>query len=290
MLNSLKMSSIFYTNAHQGQLSRLPLDLIRARQLLLNLVWKDIRVRYRYALMGFFWAIIEPLIMMAVLTFVFSYVFQLRFPGVSGQASPRETAVNILTGLIAWQFLSNALTAATNSLIESRNLITKVKFPREVIPLAAIGVSLVNLVIGAGLLLVIYSVLLWKLPGLAILWLPAIFTIELAIVCGLGLLFSCLNASFRDVAYMVNAALLFGFYASPIFYEPTLVQEAFPNFHLLYFINPMAGLITTYRQALFLNQAPDFLLLIWPAIFAVISVCCGVYVFRKSSPTLADKL
>jgi len=284
------MSSTFYTNAQLGQLRRVLPDLIRARQLLLDLVWKDIRVRYRYAVMGFLWAIIEPLIMMAVLTFVFSYVLQLRFPGVSGEASPRETAVNILTGLIAWQFFSNGITAATNSLIESRSLITKVKFPREVIPLAAIGVSLVNLVIGAGLLLVIYSLLLWQLPGLAIVWLPAIFAIELTIVCGLGLLFSCLNAPFRDVGYMVNAALLFGFYASPIFYEPGLVQNAFPNLHLAYFVNPMAGLITAYREALFLNQAPSISLLAWPILFAIMSFAGGLFVFRKSAPTLSDKL
>ncbi len=284
------MSLSFYTNAQQSQLRQVVPDLIRARQLLGDLVWKDIRVRYRYALMGFFWAIIEPLIMMAVLTFVFAYVFQLRFPGVAGEASPRETAVNILTGLIAWQFFSTGIIASTNSLIESRSLVTKVNFPREVIPLAAIGVSFVNFVIGAVLLLAIYTLLLWQLPGLAILWLPAIFAIELAIVCGLGLLFSCLNASFRDVGYMVNAALLFGFYASPIFYEPGLVEEAFPKLYPLYFLNPMAGLISAYREALFLNQAPSLVHLISPMVFAVGSSLAGIIVFRKSAATLSDKL
>jgi len=290
MLDFLRMSSSFYTNAHKGQLRRVIPDLIRARQVLTDLVWKDIRVRYRYAVMGFCWAIIEPLIMMAVLTFVFAYLFQIRFPGAAGDASPRETAVNILTGLIVWQFFSNGLTAATNSLTESRALVTKVNFPREVLPLSAIGVSLVNLVIGAGLLLVIYSVLLIKLPGVAIVWLPAIFVIELVMVCGLGLLFSSLNASFRDVGYMVNAALLFGFYASPIFYEPGLVQEAFPRLHQLYFVNPMAGLITAYREALFLNQAPSPRFFVWPMIFAILSLVAGIYVFRKSAPTMADKM
>ncbi len=290
MLNFARMNAAYYTNAQQSQLRRLIPDLIRARQLLGDLVWKDIRVRYRYALMGFFWAIIEPLIMMAVLTFVFAYVFQLRFPGVAGEASSRETAVNILTGLIAWQFFSTGITAATNSLIESRNLVTKVNFPREVIPLAAIGVSLVNFVIGAVLLIAIYTLLLWQLPGIAIVWLPVIFAIELAIVCGLGLLFSCLNAAFRDIGYMVSAALLFGFYASPIFYEPGLVREAFPNLYPLYFLNPMTGLITAYREALFQDHAPSVSLLVWPVIFAAGAMGAGAFVFRKSAPTLSDKL
>jgi ABC-type polysaccharide/polyol phosphate export permease len=146
------------------------------------------------------------------------------------------------------------------------------------------------LVIGGVLLLAIYTLLLWKLPGVGVFWLPVIFVIEFAIVCGLGLLFSCLNAPFRDVAYMVNAALLFGFYASPIFYEPRLVEEAFPRLYPAYFANPMAGLITAYREALFLNQAPSLGLLAWPIVFAVVSVMVGVYVFRKASPTLSDQL
>jgi lipopolysaccharide transport system permease protein len=284
------MGSAYYTNAHERQLWRVLPDLIRGRQLLLDLVWKDVRVRYRYAVMGFLWAVIEPLIMMAVLTFVFAYVFQMRFPGVSGEGTPRETAVNILTGLIAWQFFSTGIASATQSLTESRNLITKVRFAREVIPLASIGVSLVNLAIGGVLLLFIYSLLLWQLPGVGVLWLPAIFSIELATVCGLGLLFSALHVSFRDVGYMVNAALLFGFYASPIFYQPSLVEDAFPRLYSLYFANPMAGLITAYRDALFLNQAPSIRLLWWPTLFALMSISAGLVVFRKRSPTMADQL
>jgi len=284
------MSGLYYTSSQETNLSRVVPDLIRGRQLLLDLVWKDVRVRYRYALMGFLWAVIEPLIMMAVLTFVFAYVFQMRFSGVMEDAGSRATAVNILAGLIAWQFFSNGLSSATGSLIDSSNLITKVRFPREVIPLASIGVSVVNFVIGGVLLLIIYTVLLWKLPGIGVVWLPVIFAVEFVMVCGLGLLFSCLNAPFRDVAYIVNAGLLFGFYASPIFYEPPLVEDAIGKLYPLYFANPMAGLITAYREALFLDQAPRLELLAWPALFAVLSLAAGVFVFRKSAATLADQL
>lgn len=289
------MSKAFYTNAHQSQIRRLIPDLIRARQLLFDLVWKDLRIRYRFAALGFAWAILEPLIMMLVLTFVFSVVFQLRFDELDTGAGHSSYALFILTGLLAWQFLSTSLTGAMSSLLESHNLVTKVNFPREVIPLATIGVAVVNLAIGTVLLLVLYSLLIGGFPGAGIGWLFLIFLIQLTLVVGLSLICSTLNATFRDIGYMVNAALLFGFYATPIFYQPSLVYEALSDrglesFYPVYFVNPMAGLITCYRQALFENRLPDLAYLAWPALCAVGLLAAGVIVFRKRSPTLADQL
>jgi len=289
------MSNTFYTNAHQSQIQRLIPDLIRARQLLMDLIWKDIRVRYRYAAMGFAWAILEPLIMMLVLTFVFSVVLKLRFDEMGAGGGPGYAAVFILTGLIAWQFLATSLTSATTSLVDNRSLITKVNFPREVIPLATIGVAIVNLAVGSLLLLVLYLLLVGGFPGLGLIWLVVVFLIQLALVMGLALLCSTFNASFRDVSYMVNAALLFGFYATPVFYQPGLVRDALTDrgleaFYPIYFLNPMAGLITGYRQALFDGRLPDLIYLAWPALCAAGVLALGIVMFRKRSPTLADQL
>ncbi len=289
------MSNAFYTNAHQSQIHRLIPDLIRARQLLMDLIWKDIRVRYRYAAMGFAWAVLEPLIMMLVLTFVFSVVLQLRFDEIGAGGGPGYDAVFILTGLIAWQFLATSLTSATTSLVDNRNLITKVNFPREVIPLATIGVAVVNFAIGSALLLALYLILVGGFPGPGLLWVVPIFLIQLAIVAGLSLLCSTFNASFRDVSYMVNAALLFGFYATPIFYQTSLVRDALTDrgleaFYPMYFLNPMAGLIMAYRQTLFDGRFPDLIYLAWPAVCAVGVLALGTVAFRKRSPTLADQL
>jgi homopolymeric O-antigen transport system permease protein len=289
------VSNEFYTNAHQSQLRRLLPDLIRSRELLLDLVWKDIRVRYRYAVMGFLWAVLEPLIMMVVLTFVFSVVFRLRFQGINGDASSGETAVIILTGLIAWQFFATALASATSSLTDNRALITKVNFPREVIPLSTVGIALVNFAIGFVLLLIVYVLLLGKIPGSMIIWIPAIFAIQFVLVTGLGMLFACLNAAFRDVGYMVNAGLLFGFYATPIFYQTTLVQNELNNrgwdiLYTLYFINPMAGIVTAYREILFYNHLPSWQLMAWPIISAILALLIGAVYFRRHAPTLSDIL
>jgi ABC-type polysaccharide/polyol phosphate export permease len=289
------VNSLVYTNAHQGQVRRLIPDLIRSRQLLFDLVWKDIRIRYRYALMGFLWAVLEPLIMMAVLTVVFVFVFDLR-PTTGGGAT--DAAVKILCGLIAWQFFSNAVSAATNSLVDNRSLVTKVNFPREVIPLSSIGIAVVNLVIGSVLILLLYSIMLTELPSVNIVFIPLVFIIQFLLIIGLALFLSSWNARFRDVGYMVNACLLFGFYATPVIYEAQFIVGKlegmdFPGLKQLFFLNPMAGIITAYRNLLFgvESSAVDWLkLLAWPAACALLLLVLGVVTFRRQAPTLSDRL
>lgn len=289
------MDSVTYTSTQQGQLRRVGPELFAHRQLLLDLIGKELRVRYRYAVMGVAWAIIEPLLMMLVLTFVFTFVFQIRFDGTLGEADVRTTSLFILSGLIAWQFFSIGLSTATTSLVDNRTLITKVHFPREVIPLASIGVAGVNAGIGAGLFCVLYTILLGALPPITALLIPFIFLIQLMLVVGLSLIASCLNAQFRDISYMINALLLFGFYATPIFYEPgfvyaRLAERGLEPYYPALFINPLCGLISAYRDLLFHGQLPSWQLLAWPLLSAMIILGVGLKVFRSQSPTLADKL
>jgi ABC-type polysaccharide/polyol phosphate export permease len=284
-----------YTDAHQSQVRRLIPDLIRSRQLLFDLVWKDIRIRYRYAKIGLLWAVLEPLIMMAVLTFVFAIVFQIDFRGTNGEsAGAGEAAVSILCGLIAWQFFSSAVSSATNSLIDNRSLVTKVNFPREVIPLSSIGIAFVNLAIGSALILILYSIII-GLPGLNVVFIPLVFSIQLILAIGLGLIFSCWNARFRDVGYMVNACLLFGFYATPIIYSRSFVADkltdlGWGNALHIYYANPMAGIITAYRELLFGNALVHWGPLVWSAFFAFCALGFGVYTFRRQAPTMSDRL
>ena len=289
------MSSEFYTNTQQGQIRRVIPDLIRSRQLLLDLIWKDIRVRYRYAAMGFLWAIIEPLIMMIVLTFVFSFMFQIRFEGLAGELGAKGSAVFILAGLIAWQFFSVGVSTATDSLIDNRTLITKVNFPREVIPIASIGVALVNLIIGGALLLLLYVLLLGNLPPATTLLIVPLLLMQGLLVVGFGLLLSCWNAQFRDVSYMVNALLLFGFYATPVIYSASFVHDrlaerSLEHLYPLLFINPMAGYISAYRELLFNGQLPSIQLIGWPFLCTILVLAAGIKVFRSQSPTISDKL
>jgi ABC-type polysaccharide/polyol phosphate export permease len=284
------MTRPVYTNLEQGRVLRVLPDLFRARELLADLIWKDIRIRYRYAVMGFLWAVLEPLIMMAVLTFVFSLVFRMKVEAL-GIESGRQYAVFVLSGLIPWQFFSTAVSRAARSLVDNRNLVNKVHFPREVIPLSAIGVAFVNFLIGSVLLLGVFALLMGRLPGANAAWVLAVFPIQLALVVGLALFFSAANAFFRDVAYMVDAALLFGFYATPVFYAPSLVSEHVSESLLrVYMLNPLAGLFSAYRDALFLDHAPSVEQLWPPAAISAAVLAVGVVFFRKRAAVLADYL
>ena len=270
-------------------------DILANRQLLIDLVWKDIRVRYRYAAMGFLWAVLEPLLMMLILTFVFSFVFQIEFRSSEGVMTARESAVFILSGLIAWQFFSIGVSTATTSLVDNRTLISKVNFPREIIPISSIGVALVNLVTGALLLIIIYVVLIGSIPPLTTLLIPILFVFQCLLVVGLGLFFSCHNAQFRDITYMINALLLFGFYATPVIYSANFVlarltDRGLEHLYPLLFINPMAGYITSYRALLFEGEVPSLNLVAWPIICTIIVFFLGLKVFRSQSPTISDKL
>jgi len=261
-------------------------ELIRHREVLVQLVAKDLRVRYRYALIGFAWAVLEPLFLTLILAFVFTMVFDIRGEG-TGIASGRQYAAMILIALIPWQFFSNGLSAAANSLIDSRNLIAKVRFMREVVPLASVGVALANFLFAFPVMLLVVSLLLWDLPGLGALYVLALFTIQLALVAGLGLLLACANAHYRDISHMTGVAITFLFYASPVLYLVDMVPRKIFYFYML---NPMACLIEAYRYCLIEDALPSWRLIAWPAVVALGALVTGIVLFRRASPTLADQL
>lgn len=285
------MGGLTYASDRQRQVWRVFPDLIRARELLFDLVWKDLRARYRYAVMGFLWAVIEPLMFMLILAFVFSFVLADK-KALAGGDGAAPFSVMMLCGLIFWQHFAAALTSATVSLVDGRNLVKKVHFTREVIPIAACCVPLVNLGIGFVLLLALH-LLLGGTIGLTVLFIPILFCVQFVLTVGLGLLFSCGHVLFRDVGNTVAVGLMFGFYASPVFYPLELVRHAgtLPAWvPTAYMANPMAGLLTCYRQILFEQRFPDAALLVWPTCCAGLALVAGLILFRRSAPTMADFL
>lgn len=279
-----------YTSGEQRRVLRVVPDLIRSREILLDLVTKDLRSRYRYAMMGFLWAVVEPLVLMLVLYFVFGVVFEMRG---SGAATPSLYAVWLLCGLVFWQYLARTLGQGVRSLVDNWNLVSKVYFPREVIPLSSAGVNLVHLAFGVVILLILFLAVGGR-PGLNALWILPVFAIEFVLVAGLLLLLSCLNVLYRDVAYITDVLLVLGFYATPIFYD--YVQfvlpkaDQYPWLVRLYPLNPMVGIVTAYRTALLENAAPSFSLLAWPLAAAALALAAGVILFRRRAGDLADHL
>jgi lipopolysaccharide transport system permease protein len=283
------MSTPYYTEAHQRSLGRLVPDLIRNRELLWDLVVKGLKIRYRIAAMGFFWAVLQPLLMMGILTLVFGYVLGERL-GLRGAEEGRSYHVVVLCGVVLWQFFASSVLTATGSLVASRDLIKKVYFPREVIPISTVLDWAFNLAIGTVLLLIIHLLSGGSISS-GIFWILLIYAIELALVMGLALLLSAANVFFRDVQYIIEVAVAFGFYATPVFYELSTIGISQPAWlgHI-FLINPLAGLITVFREVLFDGHIAHPLYLVWPAIAAILSLGAGAYVFRKNAGAFADNL
>lgn len=290
---NLTSKTIYYDSDEQKSVFRVPFDLIKAREILWGLVWREIKARYRYAILGFLWAIIEPVSLMLLLLFIFSFVFKQRIPS-SGNADV-PIASQILCGLIFWQYFSTSVSSATLSLVNHQNLVKKVFFPREVIPLSSTIYPVVNLFIGL-LTLVLIHFILQKSLSFHILWVFIIFPILFMLSTGLGFIFSTGHIHFRDIGNMVNVGLTFGFYASPVFYPLDWVQHACKNqslpswFYYLYILNPMAGILTNLREVILYGQAPHLPFLIYSAVISTICFHIGIYIFRRQSATFSDYL
>ncbi|MCX8014125.1 MAG: ABC transporter permease [Rectinema sp.] len=269
---------------------RAPREILRARGLLLDLVRKDLRVRYRYAALGFLWAFLEPLALMTVLTLVFQVLMPARL-GMGGD-SARHFALEILCGLLFWQYTAESLRGATVAVVENPNLVQKVRFPREILPLAALGYPLFNLCVGLLILLALQVLLLKSFPGMNLLYVFPLIAMHTALLAGAGLLLSAAHTRFRDVGYIVGVTLLFGFYASPVFYDLSLITAnvALPQWaKFLYSLNPMAGIISFARGALLRNEI-NLSLLLWPIALSCLLFPAGLMLFRRKSPLFSDYL
>jgi len=232
-----------------------------------NLVLKDFRIRYRNMSLGVFWSLLNPLVMMAVLTFVFTVVL----PG--GQP---QFPLFLLCGLVPFNFFTTAWISGTTSLIDNANLVKRVPFPREIIPVASVLSNTLHLLIQIALLL---SITLWYGKGVNIhwLWLPVVWIMEVVLVCGMALVFSALNVYTRDIRYMVESASTVLFYLVPVFYFPADSQR----FALLYKYNPLAAVIFAQRFILMEGIAPPASLLWRLSVGSILMLGAGFLAFRR---------
>lgn len=234
-----------------------------------SLVEKDFKVRYRNMSLGLFWSLLNPLVMMGVLTFVFAFVFS--------NPNVRDFPLSILCGLVPFNFFSSALLTGTTSLVDNTNLIKRVPVPREIIPITTVLANCLHLLIQIALLLTL--TLVWgKGVSAAWLWLPVVWAFEIVFVCGLALIGSAVNVYVRDTRYVVESANTILFWLVPIFYSFALVPARFRE---IYQLNPIAALVMALRNILIDHHAPAFSLM-WR--LAAVSCCTmglGLLVFRR---------
>lgn len=253
-------------------------DLWRYRELFYFLAWRDILVRYKQTAIGVLWALIRPLLTMIVFTLVFGKLAKLPSGGV-------PYPILVFAALLPWQFFSSAFTEAGNSLITNSNLISKVYFPRLVVPTSAVIVSFADFLISG---VILAGLMLWYgySPDWRIVFLPLFILIAFAAAMGSGLWVAALNVEYRDFRYIVPFVVQFGLYVSPVGFSSSIVPE---KWRLLYSLNPMVGVIDGFRWSILGGSArifwPGFLLSIFMVLAMLIS---GIVYFRRMEKTFAD--
>ena len=253
-------------------------DLWSYRELFYFLAWRDILVRYKQTVFGVAWALLRPLITMIVFTVVFG-----RLANLPSDGAPYP--ILVFAAMLPWQFFASALQQCSNSLINDRRLISKVYFPRLIVPLGAVIVSFVDFLLSGTILL---GLMAWFrfIPTWRILTLPAFILVAAAATVGGGLWFAALNVKYRDFRYVVPFVVQLGLYISPVGFSSALVPE---QWRLLYSLNPMVGVIDGFRWAILGESS----ILFWPGfLLSLVGVglllMTGIRYFRKTERTFAD--
>ena len=253
-------------------------DLYRYRELLYYLIWRDIIVRYKQALLGVAWAVIRPLLTMAVFAFIFGSLAGLSSKGIN-------YSLFVLVGLFPWLLFATSLTDASFCMTNNTYLINKVYFPRIILLISSIVVNLLDFLIGFGfvVLLLVFTgfVASWK-----ILFLP-LFILQAVFLClGMGLWFSAMTVRFRDLRFILQFIVQFGLFISPVGYDSSNVPE---KLRLIYSMNPMVGIIDGFRWAVFGISSPNFILSIGLSLAIIAALFfSGFIYFRKMERTISD--
>jgi lipopolysaccharide transport system permease protein len=249
------------------------------RELLYFFVWRDVKIRYKQTAIGVVWVVLQPVLNMLVFTLFFGRLAKLPSDGL-------PYPVFYFAALVPWTYFSYALQMTTNVVVDNQRLITKVYFPRLILPISATLSGLVDFSIGF-VVLAIFTVAYGIRPTLAALWLPALLLLAVFTALGVGLWLSALNALYRDVKYVIPFLIQFWMFASPVAYPSSLVPA---RWRWLYGLNPMAGVIDGFRWAITgRGHSPGLLLLASSAVVALI-VLGGLFFFNRMESSVADRV
>jgi len=255
-------------------------DFWRHRELLMFMIWRDIIVRYKQTVVGASWVLIRPFLTMVVFTFVFGKIANL-----ASASADVPYALVVFTGLLPWLFFANALSECSNSLVGNSNLISKIYFPRLIVPVGSIAVSVFDFLITFVLLFLLMA---WHrfVPSWHIVFMPIFVFLAVAVSFGLGLWTAALNVRFRDFRHLIPFVLQLGVYISPVGYSSQILPE---KWRFVYSLNPMVAVIEGFRWSVL---GGDFVIF-WPGllvslVMTVSLVVTGVWYFRRTESTFAD--
>jgi len=259
-------------------MSTLIKDICARRELLLILVARNLKIRYKNSILGFFWTLLSPLFLIAIYA-VFLRVLRFFQPG-DPMFMPR-----LVTGIIVWQFLAMCLTDSLQAIMGNADLVKKSAFPRMVLPLSMVTANLLNFLLSSVVLVVYLQIVGMSVSGLY--WLPLILLTHIALCLGISLILSCSNVFFRDTEHILTVGLLAWFFLTPIIYTFDYIPARFRE---IVFINPMAGIVTAYRAVLMSDQVPDVRLIAASFVMAWAMLAMGIAIFQKFQVRFAEEL
>lgn len=247
------------------------------RELLGILAWRDVSVRYKQSIVGIGWAIIQPLMTMIIFTIIFGMFAKLPSDGL-------PYPIFSYCALLPWNYFARSLGDSSDSLIGSSHLITKVYFPRLILPISKVFAGLIDFAIAFSILL---GMMVWYgiAPTKGLLALPLFIGIAMLAALGIGIWFTALNVRYRDVKFVVPFLVQFWMYASPVAYSTSIIPE---KWQWIYGLNPMVGVIEGFRWAMLGKAAPSITLLLVPCIIVVAILLSGLYYFKRMEKTFAD--
>jgi lipopolysaccharide transport system permease protein len=258
-------------------------DLWRYRELFYILAWRDVAVRYKQTVAGAAWALVQPIMSMVIMTVIFG-----RIAGLPSEGGA-PYAIMVFAAMLPWQFFSNALSSASQSVVGNANLISKVYFPRLIIPASSVVVSFVDFMV-AGVVLI--GLMAWYQfwPTWRLLALPGFVSLAVLAALGPGLIITALMVRYRDFRFLIPFIVQFGLYVSPVAYSSSVVRDKLgENLFLLYSLNPMVGVIDGFRWAILGSESTPY----WPGflislVITAVLFLAGVLYFRKTERAFAD--
>ncbi|MBW1669087.1 MAG: ABC transporter permease [Deltaproteobacteria bacterium] len=239
-------------------------ELLNYRYLLFNLVYKQVKLKYRGSFLGFLWSLLNPLSMIIVYTVAFKYIIRIKM---------ENYVIFLLAGVLPWSFVVNSLNMATSCIIDNGNLIKKVFFPREIIPISTVAFNLVQLLLAYIVFVPILAY--WKGLSLSLAFLPVLLFLHFLFTLGLSLLLSAVTIYFRDIKHLVEVLLMLAFWVTPIIYPLSMVPE---RFHILMWLNPMTVFTLAYQKLIYSGQFPAL-----PAIVIMLLWVIGAYVIGSKT-------
>ena len=245
------------------------------------LVWmwilRDIKIRYKQSLLGAAWAILQPLSLMLIFTLVFSFFVRIPTDGI-------PYPIFAYVAILPWTLFSTSLNFGIPSLVSNMNLLTKIYFPREILPLTPVGASLFDFLIGFSFFLIF--MIFYQVPVfITILWVPVLLVIQIALTIGVSLFASAINVFYRDIRFLVPLVIQLWFYATPVIYPYSAVPEWLRP---VYSLNPMVGIIDSYRRVILLGQSPSLPLISISAGVSILLVVLAYSYFKRVEWKFAD--